>query len=261
MKKIFVSVTVLMFVIVSVCLVNNANAAPPAKADEQEVLAFLKKQKACQFQDTKFNVESENIGPNKPGLIGSCTNGGGILIIFEKTSYGLVKRVQLDLGMRSEYWLSKKVNLGYYNIILSNKSGAKVYNITYKWNGKSYYEVDEKNQQLSSDVKRKSNELKNLEVKIIYSRESTRTVKQIEERLKSNGAKAYSNENDGDYESIKEYAGKLYYYHASDKGNADKVKNIIKNILTITPSYDGNDPTIDAKQGELTLWVITSLKK
>lgn len=98
-------------------------------------------------------------------------------------------------------------------------------------------------------------------MKIIYSKESIRTAKQIEERLKSNGAKTYSNENDGDYESIKNFAGKLYYFHTSDKGNAYKVTNIIKDILTITPSYDGNDPTIEVKQGELTLWVITSLKK
>lgn len=149
MKNIFVSVTVLMFVIVSLCLMNNANAASPTKADEQEVLAFLEKQKDCQFKDMKFNVESENIGPNKPGLIGSCsldTSSTGNYYFFEKTSHGLVKRVQFQLGMRSEYWLSKKVNLGYYNITLCHKSSDKVYNITYKWNGTSYYEVDEKKQ-------------------------------------------------------------------------------------------------------------------
>jgi hypothetical protein len=260
MKKIFISAILLMLVIVPICLVNYAHAVPTL-AEEQEVITYLKNQNHCKSQDMKFSIESVNIGPGKPGLTGSCTYGGGIFIIFEKTSHGLVKRLQLDLGMNSNYWLSKRDNMGYYNITVSHRSGSKVYNITYKWNGNSYYEVDEKKEQLSSYVKRRSNKLKNLEVKIIYSRESIRTAKQIEERLKNNGARSYSNENDTDYESIKNFAGKLYYYYASDKGNAYKVTNIIKDILTITPSYDGNDPTIAAKQGELTLWVITSHKK
>lgn len=141
MKKIFVSVTVMMFVIVSVCLVNNAHAAPPAKADEQEVLAFLKKQKDCQFQDTKFNVKSENIGPNKPGLIGSCTLDNastGNYYFFEKTSRGLVKRANIDLGMNDYFIPSKKANKGYYDIIVAGHSASGPFNIIYRCNGKSY---------------------------------------------------------------------------------------------------------------------------
>lgn len=117
------------------------NTSPPTKADEQEVLAFLKKQKDCQFKDMKFNIESENIGPNKPGLIGSYnfgTSSTGNYYFFEKTSLGLVKRANIDLGMNDYFIPSKKVNKGYYDIIVAGHSASGPFNIIYRCNGDSY---------------------------------------------------------------------------------------------------------------------------
>jgi hypothetical protein len=235
-----------------------AAQAVPAQVEKEEVIAALKKQGDCTEQGTNFSVERVNIGPGKLGFIGTCD---GVSYVFEKTSRGLIRLFQADTGMSGGLLLSKKVNLGYYNITVYTTGGGKAYNTNYQWNGRSYSEVNDKQIQRSSKVRPKSNKLGNLEVKIIYSKENYKTAKLIEERLKNHGAKAYSSETDSDYESVKSFAGNLYYYLSSDKTGALLTARLVKDISPVKPTFGGDDPTIDAKKGELCIWLIAPRKK
>ena len=262
-------IVILLVVIISIVVVvsvgikyYNSNSKTIAQKisspdHKKEILSYLRNQKDCKSKYSKFGVDSVKVGPEKDGYIGYCKYGGGITVVYENTLSGLVRLLQVEEQMNSDHFMDKSESMGYYDFIVNASTGGKIYSTIYRWNGTRYIEVDEKQSQLSSNVQVQSSDLKNLRIKIIYSSNNKEQARLLEKKLKSNGAKVFSVISNDDYKSISMYAGMLYYYDMKDKKNAFKVTQISSEIASVKPTYDGNDPTIDAKRGEMTLWLIT----
>jgi hypothetical protein len=136
--RLVLSATFLMLFTITFGLVSNAQTVPASV--KKEILAYLKKQEDCKSQYVQFRVESVKLGPKKSGFIGSCRYGGGISVVYEKTSSGLVKLLQVWVQMNGDIMLTDKANKGYYDISVYGSSGGEVYGTAYRWNGKRYYE-------------------------------------------------------------------------------------------------------------------------
>lgn len=136
MKKLVISAISLMLFVVTFCPVSNAQGVPSSV--KQEILAYLKKQQDCKSQYLQFDVKSVKIGPRKSGFIGSCRYGGGISVLYEKTSRGIRKLLEVEVAMNGGFSPSDKVNKGYYDMSVWGSSRGEIYGMTYLWNESRY---------------------------------------------------------------------------------------------------------------------------
>ncbi len=103
-----------------------------------EILGYLKKQQECRYPITAFDVHSVIIGPHKRGYIGVCSGTEGLYILYEETETGLVKLLNAEWQMHSDFAPSTHVNKGYFDMVLSGQSGSDTYVKKYRWNGHRY---------------------------------------------------------------------------------------------------------------------------
>lgn len=135
MKKVSIAAVLLVLFVDVFASVSNAQVPASVK---KEILAYLKKQHMCQGQYVKFDVESVKVGPNKSGFIGSCRYGGGISVLYEKTSRGIRELLEVEVGMNGGFAPTNKVNKGYYDMSHWESGGGEVGEEVYRWNGSRY---------------------------------------------------------------------------------------------------------------------------
>lgn len=136
MMKMAIPVTLLMLFVATFPFASKAQSVPPSV--RQEILGYLKKQQACKGEYVQFEVEGVKVGPRKSGFIGSCRYGGGISVLYEKMPRGIRKLLEVEVAMNGEFGPSDKVNRGYYDMGVLERSGGEMYGTTYRWNGSRY---------------------------------------------------------------------------------------------------------------------------
>lgn len=137
MKKLIISASFL--VLFGFGLTSEVSAQTVPALIKKEILSYLKKRPDCNGEFVTVTVESVKIGPRKIGYIGSCRHGGGPSILYEKTSSGLRKLLEVDVGMNGGFEPSETVSKGYYDMSQYESGGGEVCGTTYRWNGSRYF--------------------------------------------------------------------------------------------------------------------------
>lgn len=131
-------ITIVFSIIVVVTFSSVSNAQPILSSVKREILAYLKKQDLCQGDFVKFTVENVKVGPSKSGYLSSCRHGGGFSVLYEETTSGIKKMLEVEIGMNGGFSPTKKANKGYYDISHYESGGGEVSEKIYRWNGSRY---------------------------------------------------------------------------------------------------------------------------